>query len=447
MKLAEKIYPDKHILSIVLIFFIISQTFVFVKNALPFFISYHPNALLYQTKKGWKLFKINNVRYFYDLNTSRILPLPYLDVFPERFRPAREGEFETKLAGKTYKLKPYRELLLPKLKKALSKNVKLTIFFLFGLVLMGVFSRTDYRVFKNKKVIYLTVGISLALLVGVLIRKLVAPPASGMPVRWLIGTSIQPSEFSKIVLILFLAYYIGVKGYIEQFKYLLFVLLVILSHALLIALQPDLGMAFFFILLGISLMWLGGVAYRIFVPSLAVLGLAGAGIVALFFDHVKRRFEGWIDPFSDPHDKGYQIIQSLKAIAGGGLFGKGLGKGLHSAVYIRESDTDYIISLIIENLGILGFLVILYLQLLLILKLFRFANRVYGIYEKLIISGVALNIFYSIVVNYAMAFNIIPPKGIALPFLSYGVSNLLANFIGLGIVGSIYRRHLAVLNL
>ncbi|RUM29034.1 MAG: FtsW/RodA/SpoVE family cell cycle protein [Aquifex sp.] len=448
MKFIEKVYPDKQILSILLIFFIFSQTFVFLKNVLPLLINYHPNALVYYSQEhGWILYKKNNIRYFYDKNTDEIYPLSYLELFPERFSPAHTGEYFKKIGNKEYKFKPFKEIYFQKLFKSISKNVKLTVFFIFGLIVMYIFSKIDYKIYKNKKVIYSTIIISGLLLTAVLIKKFLYPSQNGMPVRWLIGTSIQPSEFSKVVLILFLAYYIGVKGYIEQLKNLIFVLAVLLGHVGLIAFQPDLGMALFFLLLGISLMWLGGVALRIFIPSLIILGTTGIGILLLYSEHVKKRFQGWLDPLSDPYDKGYQIIKSLQAVINGGFLGQGLGKGLFSAIYIRESDTDYVVSLIIENLGVLGFLFLLFLQLVLVIKLFKFANRVYGIYEKLIIVGVTLNIVYSILVNYAMAFNILPPKGIALPFISYGISNLLTNFIGLGIVGSIYRKHLSVLNL
>jgi len=448
MKFIEKVYPDKQILSILLIFFIFSQIFIFLKNVLPLLINYHPNALVYYSQEyGWILYKKNNIRYFYDKNTDEIYPLSYLKLFPKRFSPAYTGEYFKKIGDKEYKFKPFKEIFLQKLFRSVSKNVKLTIFFIFGLIVMHIFSKIDYKVYKNKKVIYSTIIISGLLLTGVLIKKFLYHSQNSMPVRWLIGTSIQPSEFSKVVLILFLAYYIGVKGYIEQYKSLIFVLVVLLGHVVLIAFQPDLGMALFFLLLGISLMWLGGVALRIFIPSLTILGTTGIGILLLYSEHVKKRFQGWLDPFSDPYDRGYQIIKSLQALINGGFFGQGLGKGLLSAVYIRESDTDYVVSLIIENLGVLGFLFLLLLQLILVIKLFRFANRVYGIYEKLIIVGVALNIVYSILVNYAMAFNMLPPKGIVLPFISYGISNLLANFIGLGIVGSIYRKQFPVLNL
>jgi len=448
MKFAEKIYPDKTLLTLLLVFFVLSQTFVFIKNVVPLLVYYNPYALLkYEEKKGWKLFFHKNTRYFYDLNTNRIYPLPLLDYQAYKFKPATKGEYRVKLKETTYRFKPFKELLPSKFFRALLKNIKLFFFWIFGFLTLFILSRINYKVFKSKKFVYTSVAVSLILLVLVLVRKFVAPPPSGMPVRWLIGTSFQPSEFSKVVLILFLAYYIGVKGQIEEWKKFLFALFVIVVHALLVGAQTDLGMALFFIFLGFSLMFAGGVPWKMLTISFFTLGTVSAVLMLANMDTVEKRFSGWLDPFADPYNRGYQIIKSLEAVINGGFLGQGLGKGLYAALYIRESDTDYIASLIVENIGILGFLFILFLQLFFALRLFKYAVRVYGIYEKIIILGVALNFLYSVFVNYAMAFSIIPPKGIALPFLSYGVSNLISNMVMLGIVGSIYRRNLSVLNL
>jgi len=447
MRFAEKIYPDGRVLALLLFFFVLSQTVIFLKNVFPVLVEYHPHALLYKTdpQKPHKLYKKDGLRHFYDLKSGRVLPLPYLSLFPEDYEPLSEGKVIKELEGKRAELVPYREVFLKKLLKASSKNVKLLFFFLFSLALLSFFSNFNYRVFKEKKVVYALVLTSLLLLLVVVVKKYVT--GAKAPVRWLFGTSIQPSEFSKIVIILFLAYYIGNKGYIESFSRYLWVVLVVLLHSFLLMAQPDLGMTIFVLLLAVSLLWAGGVAPRIFVPSLLIFGSVGGASLLLFSEHVQRRFQGWLDPFSDPYDKGYQIIKSLQALVKGGFFGEGLGKGLYAVTYIRESDTDYFISVFVENFGFVGFLLLLFTQLALAFRLLSYTRYIFGTYERLIILGVALNFLYSVFVNYAMAFNLLPPKGIALPFLSYGLSNLMANMIGLGIVGSIYRRYLAVLNL
>ncbi|WP_461832380.1 FtsW/RodA/SpoVE family cell cycle protein [Aquifex sp.] len=447
MKLFQRIYPDRFILFIIFIFFLISQTAIFIKNVLPLFVSYNPYAVLYKNDKGrWVFYKEDNVRFFYDIKEKRLLPLPYISLYPDKFKPAKFGKYEVKTSLGNFTVVPYGELFPRKLFKAFSKNVKSFIFFIFGLGIMYLFSRINYKIFKEKKVIY-TVVITSIILLSVLFIKRLMSPEGAMPSRWLFGTSFQPSEFSKIGLIIFLAYYIGVKGEIEKKANFIFVLFILIAHAFLIAMQPDIGMALFVVLLGVSLMLLGGIPLRLFVPATTVLGILGIFILLMHSEHIMKRFAGWLNPLAYPYDKGYQIIKSLNAIANGGLFGAGLGKGLYAPIYIRESDTDYVISLLIENLGIAGFTFILLIQILFALRLFKIAYRIYGIYEKLVIVGVALNFLYSVFVNYAMAMSLIPPKGIALPFISYGISNLLANFIALGIVGSIYRRNGDVLNL
>ncbi|AAC07172.1 FtsW/RodA/SpoVE family cell cycle protein [Aquifex aeolicus] len=448
MKFAEKIYPDKVILTLLFVFFLLSQTFVFIKNVVPLLVQYNPYAVLkYEERKNrWRLFTHENLRYFYDLKTKKLYPLPLLKNEPYRFKPALKGEYLVNFEGVKYRIKPFKELFPKKLFIASFKNVKLLLFWVFGFLIMYLFTRINYKAFRNKKFVYVLVSVSLLLLVLVLVKKFLNPN-SHMPTRWLFGTSFQPSEFSKIVLILFLAYYIGVKGEIEKISNFFFALGVLVIHASLVALQTDLGMAIFYIVLGSSLMFVGGTPWRILIPSSFILGLAGVFFISANMETVKKRFSGWLDPFADPYDRGYQIIKSLEAVINGGFLGQGLGKGLYAAVYIRESDTDYVISLIVENLGVIGFFFILSLQFLFALRLFKYAVRIYGMYEKIIILGVALNFLYSVFVNYAMALNILPPKGIALPFISYGVSNLLSNMIMLGIVGSIYRRNSDVLNL
>ncbi len=447
MKFVERIYPDKRILFIIFFFFLTSQIFLLIKHLYPFLIEYHPYALLkcksYKTE--CRLLQKDNLRFFYDTQTQKIRPLSELFLYPEDFKPLKEGYIEVEFEGQKAILVPYREVFWHKLFRKLGKNLKLLFTFIFGLVLLRYLSSINCKKLKNKKLIYTLVILSLVSLIIVAIRKFLSN--STAPERWLFGTSIQPSEFSKVVLILFLAYYISNKGSLTQWKNFLWVMFMVLGHAALLVVQPDLGMAFFVLLLSITLIWIGGVAKRIIITSLILFLVFTGGALYIFFSkHVGERLKSWIDPFADPYDAGYQIIKSLQAITNGGILGEGLGKGLHAALYIRESDTDYIISLIIENVGVVGFTVIFFLQFLLIIRLLKISTHIYSVFERIVVIGVALNMAYAILVNYAMAFNLLPPKGIALPFISYGISNYLSHIIGLGIVGSIYRRYLSVLN-
>ncbi len=447
MKFVERIYPDRRILFIIFFFFLTSQTFLLIKHLYPFLIEYHPYALLKckSDKTGCRLLQKDNLRFFYDTRTQKIRPLPELFLYPKDFKPLREGYVEAEFDGQKAILIPYREIFWKRLLRKLEKNLKLLLTFIFGLVLLRYLSNINCKKFKNKKLIYALIGLSLFFLLVVAIRKYLSN--SPTPVRWLFGTSIQPSEFSKIVLILFLAYYISNKGSLTRWKNFLWVMFIVLGHAALLVVQPDLGMAAFVLLLSITLIWIGGVAKRIIATSLILFAGFLTGIFYLFFSkHVGERLKGWLDPFADPYDAGYQIIKSLQSIVNGGILGEGLGKGLHAALYIRESDTDYVISLIIENVGLIGFSVLLFLQFILIIRLLKISTHIYGVFERIIVIGVTLNIAYAILVNYAMAFNLLPPKGIALPFISYGISNYLSHIIGLGLVGSIYRRYLSVLN-
>ncbi len=447
MKHVERIFPDKRILFIIFFFFLLSEISLFIKHVIPLLVEYHPYALLEckNYRRGCKLLKRENLRYFYDRRTESVVPLPELSIYPDRFEPLKEGYVEETLGGRRVILVPYRELFWKKMFRRLSKNVKLFFTFIFGLLILRTLSNLNSKKLRDKRLIYTLVGISVFSLVAVAVRKFISH--SHVPVRWLFGTSIQPSEFSKIVLILFLSYYISKKGSLTEWKNFLWVMGIVLVHASLLIIQPDLGMAVFVLILSITLIWIGGVSYRILFTSLFLfLSFLGITFYPFLSKHVGERLRSWLNPFADPYDAGYQIIKSLQAITKGGFLGQGLGKGLHAAMYIRESDTDYVISLIIENVGVLGFLLIFILQFILIMRLLKISTYVYGTFERLVVIGVALNIAYAVLVNYAMAFNLIPPKGIALPFISYGLSNYLSYIVGLGLVGSIYRRYVSVLN-
>lgn len=447
MNLLERIYPDKKILFIIFFFFFASEVVLFIKNLYPFLIEYHPYALLKceSYKTNCRLLRMEDLRFFYDTRVQKLVPLPELFLSPESYKPLEKGYVEAQIEGEKVVLVPYREVFWQELLQRLSKNLKLLLTFIFGLILLRYFSNINPKKLKDKKLIYALVGLSLLSLIAVAIKKYISQ--SPTPVRWLFGTSIQPSEFSKIILILFLAYYISNKGSLTRWQNFLWVMGIVLLHALLLLIQPDLGMAFFVLLLTSTLIWVGGVAKHIVIGSLSIFSAFIAGAFYLFFSkHVGERLRGWLDPFADPYDAGYQIIKSLQAITNGGVLGTGLGKGLHAAIYIRESDTDYVISLIVENVGIVGFAFILLLQLILITRLLRISSFAYDTFDRIIIIGVALNVAYAILVNYAMAFNLLPPKGIALPFISYGISNNLSHMIGLGLVGSLYRKYSSILN-
>ncbi len=312
--------------------------------------------------------------------------------------------------------------------------------FLAGLLIVNwLSSRLDYRVLKKKKVVYTLVLLSTASLLAVLIKKFVTHKQVD---RWLVGASIQPLEFAKITLIIFIAYYIVEKGSVRQWRYIFWASFIVFLNAFLVSLQPDKGGAIFLLILCGLMLYVGGIPKKVYLPIIGAFFLFIAYMLTSKSGYVAERFSAWKDPFADPEESGYQIIQSLFGFAHGGMWGVGIGKGIQKMGALPAADTDYAVSLLAEELGFVGMLVLFSLYLLLVGRLFYFTYRVKEPFGKLLLFGIALNFALSFLWNVGMAVNLLPPKGIALPFISYGTSNLLFSMISIGLAQSVIRRGL-----
>ncbi|MDW8237379.1 MAG: FtsW/RodA/SpoVE family cell cycle protein [Aquificaceae bacterium] len=155
--------------------------------------------------------------------------------------------------------------------------------------------------------------------------------------------------------------------------------------------------------------------------------------------YVGRRLSAWKDPFADVYDSGYQIVQSLYALSKGGLFGVGIGQGLQKAGALPTADTDYILAIIGEEMGFVGILLVSFLYLTLVGGLFYHSFKVQNIAGRLLLFGIGVNFTFAFLWNAVMVSNLFPPKGIALPFLSYGASNLFASMLMIGLALSVIR--------
>ncbi|WPM31771.1 FtsW/RodA/SpoVE family cell cycle protein [Hydrogenobacter sp. T-2] len=305
--------------------------------------------------------------------------------------------------------------------------------FLIGFLLASIIAKYDYRKYMGGAIPYLFALIAILSLLAVFIKKLITGKAVD---RWLFGGSIQPLEFAKIALLIFLSYYIVRKGNLRQWKHLFWALLFPIITALLLLTQPDKGGAVFILLMTALMVYVGGVPKKAYLLILAVFFffiyyiLTSKGYVA-------ERLSAWRDPFVDPEDSGYQIIQSLYALARGGIMGVGIGQGLQKLGPLPASDTDYVIAVVGEEMGFVGVFVIIILYAILVGRLLWYALMSKGHMEKLLLFGTAMNFAISFLWNLAMVSNLIPPKGIALPLVSYGSSNLFASLILLGIAQSV----------
>jgi len=320
---------------------------------------------------------------------------------------------------------------------------KPVLFFVFTFVGFFVMSATafflDYRKLNNQKVVYAFVILSLLLLFVVLVKKVVLGKSVE---RWLLGTSVQPSELSKLIIIVFVAYYVARKGTIDKIRFFGWAIFVVALHSVFLFLQPDKGMAIFILALAWSMLWIGGTSPKVYFPVGGIFAVLALFMIAFGGDYVHRRLLAWQDPIRDSFGTGYQVVQSMLAFMNGGLLGQGFGKGFQKLGPLTQADTDYVLATIGEELGFPGVVFLLSLYVILIKRLFNIAREVVDVFGKLLVTGVALNILFSAAINLMMAVNLLPPKGIPLPFVSYGISNLMVNFLSLGVVGAVYKRQM-----
>ena len=303
-----------------------------------------------------------------------------------------------------------------------------------GSIALLIFSRVDYNFFNNRKLaMFLYFGTLVLLFLVLIVGRTV-----GGAKRRMMG--FQPSEFAKIAIILVLAHLLDTckafsetgKGY---FICLIFFVgfpvgLVALGNASTAIILAAVCLAMLFTVVK-KLRWI-----------FATIGAGGIAFILVLL-HGKgfrmARINAWLDPFSDTSNTGYQVIHSLYAVASGGLSGLGLGNSREKLSYLPEAHNDMIFSIICEELGLLGALIIVFLFSVLVFCAYRVAIKSYNTFGSLIAVGVATMIGVQVVINMGVATNTIPNTGIPMPFISYGGSSLIVNMISIGILLSISR--------
>jgi len=258
--------------------------------------------------------------------------------------------------------------------------------------------------------------------------------------RWinLFFFKIQPSELAKLFLPPFMTYHLYLhKNDPVSFK--LFVPLVgILGLSCpLIMKQPDLGTALIILFSGLVLLWLAGIGKRFFIILTFSCLILSPVFWFLLRDYQKKRITVFLGA-GKAHKERYQIEQSIIAIGSGGLCGKGLFKGTQNKLhFLPEGRTDFIFSVIAEELGLFGTLSVILLYCLLMIHLFIAILSISNYYAQLLATGLCIHIFLSSIINIGMTMNMLPVVGIPLPLVSYGLCNLWINLASLGFLQSI----------
>ncbi len=312
------------------------------------------------------------------------------------------------------------------------------VFLSAGILFTFLAMIVDYR--KFRKYSRLMLWISLILLVLVLIPG-IGREVSGAR-RWFRYKfiSFQPSEFANLALIIYIADFVCRKA--DKIKMLaqgfLPPVCVLGATVLLILLQPDLGTVIALVCVILLMLYIAGVRGR-YILTLILCSLPALYLLVFSVPYRRARILAFLNPWLDPKGTGFQIIQSQVAIGSGGLFGRGLGHSQQKLFYLPAAHTDFIFSIIGEELGLFGTLGIILLFMIFIqqgLKIIKNSQDKFGYFLAL---GLILMVSLKAIINIGVSCGIFPTKGLPLPFISYGGSSLIFDMVSLGILINIAR--------
>lgn len=309
-----------------------------------------------------------------------------------------------------------------------------------GIVGMIAAALFDYRWFNKLAVPMLFV--SVALLVVVLFMA-----ESNGASRWIWlpgGGNFQPSEIAKFAVIcMFARLIMANQDRMKTFRYGILPFAVILGAVvILMMLEPHLSGSILILSIGGIMMFVGGTDLKWFGLAI-IVGVLLLGIIVMIPDVINYavgRIQHWLDPFMDPRGEGYQTIQSLYAIASGGLMGLGLGNSRQKYLYIPEPQNDFIFAIVCEELGFVGAALIIILFALLVWRGFVIAMKARDKFGAMLAVGLTVQVGLQAILNIAVVTNSIPNTGISLPFFSYGGTSLTMLLAQMGVVLSVSRR-------
>ncbi|MBP7006679.1 MAG: rod shape-determining protein RodA [Candidatus Pacebacteria bacterium] len=306
-----------------------------------------------------------------------------------------------------------------------------------SLVIFFVFSFLDFRFLKRTEAL-----VSIFLFFsGILLLLFILGTVANGSKSWLdFGSfSFQPADMMKLVLVLILSKYFSRRHVeIKNFKHIFISGFYAIVPFGLILLQPDFGSAMIIFFIWFGMVLVSGISKR----HLAIVFLIGASIFSLFWnfafqDYQRDRISNFLNPLADIHGSGYNAFQSTIAVGSGQLIGKGLGFGTQSRLqFLPEYETDFIFAAFAEEWGFIGSMIIILLYVALILRILYFASYGATNFEILFGMGVAIYFMSHIIINVGMNLGLMPVTGIPLPFMSYGGSHLLTEFMALGILMS-----------
>lgn len=314
-----------------------------------------------------------------------------------------------------------------------------------GFILTSLVMCCDYRIMR--KFIRPLLFLSFFLLLLVIIPGVGKQVAGAR--RWFraLGVGFQPSELTGFVLILYLADFLSRKKQgISDFRKGILPALSILGLAVvLLLLQPDLGGAIAFTTVGLIMFFVAGMRLRQLL-AMFVLSIPFLYVLVFSVPYRKKRILAFLNPWADPRGSGFQIIQAQIALGSGGIFGLGLGQSRQKLFYLPAAHTDFIFSIISEELGFLGAAGIIILFFLFLWHGIIIAKNTENLFGKLLAFGLTAKIVLEAVINIGVNVGLLPTKGLPLPFISYGGSSLIFDMLSVGLLLNIAKHSDAQLN-
>jgi len=306
-----------------------------------------------------------------------------------------------------------------------------------GVIGMFATSKINYKVYKKFYWIFYIVG--LVLLVLVFIPGL--GKSSYGATRWIGvgGITIQPSEIAKFCLIIFLASYLSKIDDINSIKKLLFVFLIGGLYLVCIMLEPNMSITICVGLTLLFMLFIGGLRIKTFILLLVPIICAGVMLV-IIEPYRLSRIVAFINPWENPLQEGYQLIQSLYAIGSGGMFGVGLFNSRQAELFLPFAESDFIFSIIAEEIGFLGCILVISIFTILVTTIFKVGLTAKNKFSCFLCCGIGAIIAIQVILNIAVVTGSIPPTGLPLPFISAGSTSLLVFMSAIGVVLNVDRQ-------
>ncbi len=306
-----------------------------------------------------------------------------------------------------------------------------------GLIGLAVCSFVNHKIYKKFYWIFYFIGLFFLILVFI--------PGLGKTsygaTRWIgIGSfTMQPSEIAKFCLVFFLAGYLADGDKLSKLKHIIITLSLGGAYCLLIMLEPNMSITMCVAFTLIFMLFVGGLRLKVFgimiVPAIALVAL-----LILIEPYRLNRLVAFLNPWENPLDEGYQLIQSLYAIGSGGVWGVGLFNSRQAQLFLPFSESDFIFSIIAEELGFVGCVLLMLVFLTLIINIFKAGMKANNKFSAFLCFGIGAIIAIQAVLNIAVVTGSIPPTGLPLPFISAGSTSLLVFMSAIGVVLNVDRQ-------